>query len=176
MNIYEKKFFAALDKVISEAGAPDATAPAGDVSGAPEVTDVPDPNTDDRAIRDQGLPPESVERLEDEENTRQAMADTNSDTDNAVTYLKQFSEELKSYAAEYTEKARAIGDKVNEVLDEKCTGRFANINDKFKLSSLLAALTKGTSTITTAMGMAAIELGSVAAENVYTAKVNDKNQ
>lgn len=174
MNIYEKKFFAALDKVISEAGAPDATAPAGDVSGAPEVTDVPDPNTNDRAIRDQELPPESVEQLEDEEDTRQAMADTNTDTDNVLAYLSNFSDELNGYVKEYNEKAEQIRLKLQDVISQKCTGQFSDVADKCKLSNLLTTLVNSTNAITKVMGDAALQLSVVASENAYTARQNEK--
>ena len=169
MNIYEKKFFAALDKVISE-----DTTPGGDVSGTPEVTDVPDPNIDDREIRDNELPPESVEQLEDEENTRQAMADTNSDTDNVLAYLSKFSDELNGYVKEYNEKAEQIRLKLQEVISQKCTGQFSDIADKCKLSNLLTTLVNSTNAITKVMGDAALQLSVVASENAYTARQSEK--
>ena len=169
MNIYEKKFFEALDKAISE-----GTTPNGDVSGTPEVTDVPDPNIDDREIRDNELPPESVEQLEDEENTRQAMADTNSDTDNVLAYLSKFSDELNGYVKEYNEKAEQIRLKLQEVISQKCTGQFSDIADKCKLSNLLTTLVNSTNAITKVMGDAALQLSVVASENAYTARQSEK--
>ena len=179
MNIYEKKFFAALDKVISEADTPDATISRDDVSGAPVVTDTPPEDMDevaasDKVARDAELDPESVEQLDGEDATRRAMAETNTDTDNVLAYLSKFSDELNGYVKEYNDKAEQIRLKLQDVISQKCTGQFSDVADKCKLSGLLTTLVNSTNAITKSMGDAALQLSVVASENAYTARQNEK--
>ena len=137
MNIYEKKFFAALDKVIAEA--PDATASNGDPLNIPPVIDMPPEINDetrnlDRNARNSDLTQDSIDKLNQEEQGRVDMQNDGGTDKNIVKELERIGKVIQGYKDQLSDILNNIIKSVNEAASDKCAGKYQSLVTDLNLS------------------------------------------
>jgi len=141
MNIYEKKFFAALDKVIAEATikAPDPTVSGPDISGVDQVTDMPPELNDetrnsDINARNSDLTQDSIDKLGQEEQSRVDMQNDGGTDKNIVKELERIGRVIQGYKDQLSDILNNIIKSVNEAASDKCAGKYQSLVTDLNLS------------------------------------------